>query len=663
MGMSISQYISKSFFSFFSRVLTFLALTIYLYQLSYMELWDQDYLIGIYFLIILLLITVLIWLEPNDESSMVNPVWKEEVPFLFFLGTLTLILVFTRHSIISEISPWLDEFAQASSSSNSFAPRASAAEHQVPLDYLFTYWSEILFERNNFSLRFFASTFNVLACLGIFFFTYLRSGSGIISFVISIFFAFQFYIYKYGIEARPISIGLLCGILYFHRLYNFLYKENLNFGWRHYSGLFGHMLLFLFSIGLQPIFVLFSSALAILPLLFIKARQKEILITEGLFALSIIIFLPFEKLILEAGIPRVSKTITQMIPLFYENLKIRSIVKYGAVELPLLYYYLLSIIFLVIFGFAIYEFMKGYKHKNYLINFYSKNIFLIIWIIFPISFASAYLTVVDYPLFPRYVISGFLIYCLTLAIYLGLILEKIKKSKFSNALYISTVLIFTFVFTFHWAKLSPGTLNKAIAGSRRQDMTELFKYIFQNSTELDWLACVAPMDRGGCWDFSFISLGFSPSEPQKIRGKTQQRIDEAEILDWFVDKLMTKEEPRKLFLVVSHIWDEETMSLRSIEMDDMMEIRFFKGIMLIEINNKNRDFKKRLYKLFESMNSYSKKLDHSGRSQYLEILAALDIYIGNLDKAESRIEEFENILPDWRKNRVDKLKQIIQQKR
>jgi len=161
-----------------------------------------------------------------------------------------------RYSDISFRGLWMDEDFQAQSSAfGFFSPKVAKGAYmqsQPPLDYYLQAIGISLFGYNELGIRIHAVLAGALASL--LFFVLIRRHYGFFAALLGfILFAFNPWLVRYSVEARPYSTSVLFCVVFLFALYEFAARMSVRSGILFFFAQF----IFLCSIGLQPLVLVF----------------------------------------------------------------------------------------------------------------------------------------------------------------------------------------------------------------------------------------------------------------------------------------------------------------------------------------------------------------------------------------------------------------------
>ena len=224
---------------------------------------------------------------------------KKTTIFLPLIVVATFLVAFFH--VYSQYSrgPHIAELGQFSMSQSENIIKSAWWQQQVPLDYYFSGFSHVLFEKEMFAIRFHTMLFYLILSLalplGVWFFT----SSLWITSVGSLLFLSNHIFTLHSVDGRPLSLSLLTGFLFLFFYLSCFKNEEKKLSGIALSSLFISQYLFAMSIGLQP--VLFIMSLFTSSFFLIKKKKeifKRLFLTH--FGIAILV-LPFYIKIIDFG--------------------------------------------------------------------------------------------------------------------------------------------------------------------------------------------------------------------------------------------------------------------------------------------------------------------------------------------------------------------------
>ncbi len=228
----------------------------------------------IYFLLCLLLCCPLLFTGGEDKSHGDSSLNTKNV--LFF----TLVYFAVRLMKFNEMNIWIDEYSQYRRSLSRDLYQSAFAESQPPLDYLFTFLSVQLFGAKAFALKVGPLLWGYLSLFALFFMGQTLKVSKKINLLMTTLYLGHPLIIGYHLEGRPYSLALFLGFLCFNAHLSF--KKNKTSPLH----LLSANILFLLSIGLQPVVFIISTFLSFVLILPHKKRTYTLV---NFFSLLLVI--------------------------------------------------------------------------------------------------------------------------------------------------------------------------------------------------------------------------------------------------------------------------------------------------------------------------------------------------------------------------------------
>ena len=263
--------IVSNFILNFSLCYLFLLYSLIIFNNQLNFIWLDYYTYG--FLTISLITSIVLLIRScfkngESKSNQSKPVQHFKYLLILFFAFAGVALLRWHH--LFEMTLWLDEIFQSTVSLNNSPAQSGISQHQPPLDMLLSHFGRKFWGTTILGVRFHAWIASSLLCIAFFeccwhFFESLSSG--IIGFILL---SFHWIIFKYGYEARPISIGILFFVIGLTFTINYLQNNSRITLFKIWialclSGLF---------LGMQPILVIFCGAVVWF-LLAILRKQNE----------------------------------------------------------------------------------------------------------------------------------------------------------------------------------------------------------------------------------------------------------------------------------------------------------------------------------------------------------------------------------------------------
>lgn len=296
-------------------------------------------------------------------------------------------------------SIWMDEEAQATRAGTHpfdlYLANRAAGMQQPPLDFFIESIFIENFGYNETGIRIHAAIIGALASV-LFFLLLLRivPGHPAVLLATTLIFVFHPSLIRYSQEGRPISAGVLFGILYLYFLLEFFNKSRDNGKLpRSFAVLTVLQTAFLLSVGFQPVVFLVVSSICLAPNLFSKERRGRMFLAYLSSALAFIISLPILQMVINRSTTYVSgSSIPGMLKNLFQGFKYVSV----STIIPL-YRTILEDYFLFfaaaaaagIFGFIRYK--KGEAHPAQKGNYsFAASYFLMFFLVYPVVYITMF---------------------------------------------------------------------------------------------------------------------------------------------------------------------------------------------------------------------------------------------------------------------------------
>jgi hypothetical protein len=197
-----------------------------------------------------------------------------------------LFLLAVRLWFIDDISVWLDEVINAEKSFENYPLFAGALQHQPPADAALIGLGLWVSNISVWGLRIHTCIASALAGTVLYGLSKHLSKSRVIAVGTVLFFSFQHLVFRYGFEARPISLGLFLELMFIAAVIVQTQKDT---SWRESLYLPAMTFLYLSSLGLQPAFLVGTS---IVFFLIISLFNKIYFKTSVLIFAGLLMYLP-----------------------------------------------------------------------------------------------------------------------------------------------------------------------------------------------------------------------------------------------------------------------------------------------------------------------------------------------------------------------------------
>ena len=387
----------------------------------------------------------------------------------FLRGNFDVIAVFlaslaVRFYHINDVSIWFDEDVQAASALLNFPVTAGAIQHHPPGDMIFTKLGMLISGMQTWGLRFHSALFSSLAAALLYSFVKKLSSSILFSVLATTFFCFHHFIYRYGFEARPISLGVCLEILFLYVLYLSLREEKALGTKSPLWIIAAATFLYLSSLGMQPVFIVAGALICLaLEAAFLRRSLRTFL---GVF-FGALFFAPLQLNVLLSAPARFTKTSGFNLNLFLQQLNLEIFNSISTFANPFLYY---CIFFNAL---ALLAFLSKKRVPN--------SIVIVFWFLlgfFCLTFIPLFKSHVDWPLYSHYLISVLPLTFLIFAAYWGWFVSFPKVPRIARLLLLALL--------FGAAKQSYHFPDGDIQ-SAREDMASAYKLVKARSSEKDIL--------------------------------------------------------------------------------------------------------------------------------------------------------------------------------
>jgi hypothetical protein len=226
------------------------------------------------------------------------------------IGALVCVVALAfRVARLDSRSIWLDEDAQARTAASGIGldmARRAATQAQPPLDYLLEGVALRVFGWNEYGVRMHAALLGAGAA-ALFFgllMTAVRHPAAVLLGTVA--FVTHPELIRYSQEGRPISCGVFFSVLWLWAVFRFLRTRPAHGRALAAASVLVAGVLFLLSVGLQPVVFLIVSGIAFAPALVSRRLRARILAVGALTAVAGVVALPALALILWTGAPYVA---------------------------------------------------------------------------------------------------------------------------------------------------------------------------------------------------------------------------------------------------------------------------------------------------------------------------------------------------------------------
>lgn len=193
-------------------------------------------------------------------------------PLLIIIAAVVIWFIW-RQPILLQFPLWHDEATQFLGFDNGAgAAMLAATQQQPPLGYFFSRFAREFIGVSEFSVLLHAYIFSVAGYVLFVFWLIRNRCHFLLALPLLLLFASHFVLLNYTSEARPVALAVFSGMLYLFVLVATMQARISNPG-----ALFAATVLHLVSIGMQPVFLVFTAALACLPFLRFLIMRKRVI--------------------------------------------------------------------------------------------------------------------------------------------------------------------------------------------------------------------------------------------------------------------------------------------------------------------------------------------------------------------------------------------------
>ena len=343
----------------------------------------------IYFLIINLLLLSILFFKKGSFSFFKNEFNKSDVIRLSAASILiTGLCTYILYTVSEGRDVWLDEYTQFIIDRKISISIFSAYQQQPPLDYFFSSFARITLGDNPFAVKFHAVAFFILTMLSSLYLAYAQSKKIHVAIVYPLAMMTSSVICYQAYEARPVMLSIFTGSLFVFFYFQYLYSKNISLFY-----VLATQLLFLFSIGLQPMILIASCFVgAVLYERGITEKIKSLFCTHLISALIYSFFLHLiyqrsKEIDRFKGLPIANKVES------IKNIELGDFLKYFDHQALFILYFLLPLLLL----FFIVDRIR--REKNDLLHLVFS---LCVFVVF---FEIIYITMINFSFAPRYSIT------------------------------------------------------------------------------------------------------------------------------------------------------------------------------------------------------------------------------------------------------------------
>jgi hypothetical protein len=247
----------------------------------------------------------------------------KKIDYIFSLILLIITALISKR-YINEYTVWLDENDAAVSSLLDDVVTNAANYQQPPLDYLYRRLGLIFVGFNEVGLRL-ASVIAYILFISVSYFNFLKiSKNSYLAFLFSLFLAFNDWIIRYAIEARPYLLGLFYFSLFAYFVISQIQDEDFEDP-KTLKNIFRHSqvafvtFFWLMSISMQPFFFICSTIVigGVYALITKNTKIKNIVFQMGL---GLLLFIPFQFKIVGSSLKYLKNPSVQVDNVFVQNL-------------------------------------------------------------------------------------------------------------------------------------------------------------------------------------------------------------------------------------------------------------------------------------------------------------------------------------------------------
>ncbi len=385
------------------------------------------------------------------STVFVRPPINKIISYTMFILLILVILINNAKTL----SVWSDELFQYSLSFMSPISQA-ISQHQPPLSYIQTAMSSLMTSDVLWAIKLF-SVINSLFFITLICLLLKNLCNNYIPAIVFTLLVFLTYpLLYYTVEARPQTLAFVYLIFFLYEIYHLhFYKKTLNM--LDLLGFYLVCLIFLLTVGLQPIFMIFTGTVVYL----LMTRNKKAWQILSVGFISIATYLPCQFLIKKASVARLNeKTFLNLISGLFSKVYRLNFERSHLLNINFYFYFLLIVVSLSF----LYFIRKKKLNKNLKISFF----LIAVMFFFIHSFTQTYSSFVNYHLAFRYYILAFPILFVVLSL---LFVEFYKASKQNNLM--TKIMITVFV----------TSLVLPVETKNMQDIKEVRGLYYYNSLE------------------------------------------------------------------------------------------------------------------------------------------------------------------------------------
>lgn len=524
--------------------------------------------------------------EPSEFTSEPNFTGKDyAVIGLFFLANLGLHIYG-----LERFSLWFDELSQLHRATNFPFVEASGLHMQPPLDYILQKFMIVTFGVSDATIRLNTVLCSVVASTLLFALLKRITGSYLISVLLSCLVIFEAWFFKFSFDARPIGLGYLTLVLFLISFINILKPEATSLKKTEFRQIMCAALLFILSIGYQPILIIsaFILLVAVRALIVFKNKDHKsyyLSLTYPLAA-AILVFIPVQiKIYLDSISDITSKNIAAKLSSFSLN-NFESLYQvYG------IYFSMLFTLFLIMI--LLRQFKKKVK-----VGAFEANFFVATCLVFFIASLLIFSVLLNFRFQEHYVL-----YVLPLIILSSAYLYKACEDCFSISLYKRVFkLLFLFVLILVLPKFNLTFEQDPKRPMFREDVRQAYAIVFNRSTDNDYVMSLSFPKKA--WSPIEFNLGAGAYYTSRVmRDKLKGHADivrdrDVPILSLY-SVLKEKQKLSNLYLIFNRRYEQVSMNydvLRSLKNVDMA---YLENVLLLKIENTSGDLQKEWFNVLD----------------------------------------------------------------
>lgn len=524
--------------------------------------------------------------EPNEFTSESNFTGKDYGTIgLFFLVNIGLHIYG-----LERFSLWFDELSQLYRATNFPFVEASGLHMQPPLDYILQKFTISTFGVSDATIRLNTVLCSVVASTLLFALLKRIAGSYLVSALLICLVIFEAWFFKFSFDARPVGLGYLTLILFLVSFINILKPEATSLKKAEFRQIMCVALLFVLSIGYQPLLILgtFILLVAVRALILFKNKDHKSYYLSLTYPLvgAILLFIPLQiKIYLDSIMDITSKNLADKISNFSLN-NFEGLYKvYGV------YFSLLFILFLIMI--LLRQFKKKTKTGAFEANFFVATCLL---------FFITSLFIFSVPLNFRFQ-EHYVLFVLPLIILSSAYLYKSCEDCFSISLHKRIFkLLFLFVLILALPKFNLTFAQDSKRPMFREDVRTAYSIVFNRSSDGDYLTSLSFPKKA--WSPIEFNLGAGAYYTSKVmRDKSKSHADivrgrDIPILSlyWI---LKEKRKVSNLYIIFNRRYEQVAMKYDELRVLKNVDLIHLENVLLLKLENTSGDLQKEWFNVLD----------------------------------------------------------------